>query len=91
MLLTEAEVAKVLRCSTSKIKRLRYAGELPFLPGRPVLIAEEDLHTFIASRKCGGNSPQLPPQPQTRPQTQADIAAAREWALNQILRRSKKR
>lgn len=48
-LLTEKEVAERLRCSTSKIKRLRLDGKLAYLPGRPVLIRETDLNTYIES------------------------------------------
>ncbi|MCJ2040285.1 helix-turn-helix domain-containing protein [Methylobacterium sp. J-059] len=41
-LLTEAEVADRLKCSVSKVRKLRYAGLIAFLPGRPVLILESD-------------------------------------------------
>lgn len=48
-LLIEAEVAEILRCSTTKVKRLRLSGQLPFLPGRPVLISTDDLDAYIAA------------------------------------------
>lgn len=51
-LLTEKEVSERLRCSTSKIKRLRLDGKLAYLPGRPVLIREEDLNAYMESALC---------------------------------------
>ncbi len=46
-LLTQAEVARVLRCSVSKIAALRYRGEIPWLPGRPVKIELADLLAYM--------------------------------------------
>ncbi len=45
-LLTEAEVAKRLRCSVSKVRKLRYDGRLAYIPGRPVLVLERELEAF---------------------------------------------
>jgi len=45
--LTEGEVAETLRCSTSKVKRLRLSGRLAYVPGRPVLIDVEELQRFV--------------------------------------------
>lgn len=50
-LLTESEVAEILRCSTSKVKRLRLGGHLAYVPGRRVLISEDDLNAFLEARK----------------------------------------
>ncbi|OQP84615.1 DNA-binding protein [Rhizobium rhizosphaerae] len=50
-LLTEPEAAQILQCSTSKIKRLRFAGKLAYVPGRPVLIDEKDLAAYIDEKK----------------------------------------
>lgn len=83
MPLTEAEVAERLRCSTSKIKRLRLAGKLPYLPGRPVLITEDDLDAFISSHKRGRTT--------KRSDEQRLVDEAREWALRQTLLQTKKR
>lgn len=47
-LLTEPEVAEILRCSCQKVKRLRLSGDLPYIPGRPNLILEEDLADYIS-------------------------------------------
>lgn len=49
--LTETEAAKLLRCTRSKIKELRLAGKLPYLPGPPVLIDEADLTAYVESEK----------------------------------------
>jgi excisionase family DNA binding protein len=54
-ILLESEVAKRLRCSTSKVKRLRLNGELAYLPGRPVLIDEADVEAYLESAKQRGH------------------------------------
>jgi hypothetical protein len=45
--LIESEVAAILGRSSSKIKRLRLARELSYLPGRPVLIMERWLDEYL--------------------------------------------
>lgn len=50
-MLTEIEVAEALRCSASKVKRLRLSGRLAYLPGRPVLVREEDLAAYLESAR----------------------------------------
>lgn len=50
-MLTEIEVSEVLRCSVSKVKRLRLSGRLAYLPGRPVLVREEDLNAYLESAR----------------------------------------
>ncbi|OWK20227.1 hypothetical protein AJ88_31875 [Mesorhizobium amorphae CCBAU 01583] len=50
-LLTQIEVARLLRCSASKVKRLRKSGKLAYLPGRPVLVDEADLEAYKESIK----------------------------------------
>ncbi|WP_352899525.1 helix-turn-helix domain-containing protein [Mesorhizobium sp. M1307] len=50
-LLTQVEVAKLLRCSVSKVKRLRQSGKLAYLSGRPVLVDEADLDAYKESVK----------------------------------------
>lgn len=59
-LLTENEVAEVLRCSTSKVKRLRLDGKLAYLPGRPVFVKDDDLNAYVESTRCQA----LPPSPE---------------------------
>ncbi|MFB9983046.1 helix-turn-helix domain-containing protein [Mesorhizobium kowhaii] len=49
--MTQDEVAERLRCSPSKVKRLRIAGLLAYLPGRPVLIEEADIEKYLESVK----------------------------------------
>ncbi|WP_245295732.1 helix-turn-helix domain-containing protein [Rhizobium rhizosphaerae] len=85
MMLTEPEVAERLRCSTSKIKRLRAAGKLAYLPGRPVLIDERDLDAFISGQKRIGRELERPSN-----ETAANTDEAREWALAQVLGLKKK-
>lgn len=90
--LTEPEVAEILRCSASKITRLRRGGQLAYLPGRPVLIAETDLNEFIETRKrmaaekAAKRNPKQPVDtstPEGRKQMHQD---ARAWALKVVLK-----
>lgn len=37
----------MLRKSESTVKRLRLSGEIPYIPGRPVLMDEADVHKYI--------------------------------------------
>lgn len=46
-LLTQAEAARVLRCHTITVWRLRKAGQLQALSGTPVRIEEHELRRFI--------------------------------------------
>ncbi len=46
-LLTETEVAERLRCSVSKVRKLRYDGRLAFIPGRPVLVTDAAFAAFL--------------------------------------------
>ena len=81
-LLFESEVADRLRCSTSKVKRLRLSGQLAFIPGRPPLIAEEDLEAFI-DRMKRKRADKLRPAADTP----EDPVAARLWVLRKKLTR----
>jgi excisionase family DNA binding protein len=45
-LLTQDEVAEILECSVSTIRRLRQTRRLAYIPGRPVLIDEVDLAAY---------------------------------------------
>lgn len=83
MMLTEAEVAQRLRCSASKVKRLRLSGVLPYLPGRPVLVVLSDLENYIESQKRGGTA--------KRADEQHLVDDARQWAINQTLLKTRKR
>lgn len=49
---TDAEVAEMLRCSPSKVKRLRLAGKIRYIPGRPALIEMDDLNLYKEQAKC---------------------------------------
>jgi excisionase family DNA binding protein len=50
-LLTEAEVAALLRCSQQTVARLRYAGKLAYIPGRPVKIRQEDFDRWLVCNR----------------------------------------
>jgi excisionase family DNA binding protein len=50
-LLTEAEAAQLLRCSSAKVKRLRLNHKLGYYPGRRILISQADLEAYVASVK----------------------------------------
>lgn len=51
-LLTEAEVAERLRCSVARVRKLRAAGRLAYLPGRPILVTEADFAAFVETERC---------------------------------------
>src|SRR4051812_14463825 len=52
--LTQQEVAVLLRCSVHTIARLRREAGLPWLPGRPVLIPEEEFQRWLQRRTIRG-------------------------------------
>lgn len=81
--LTEPEVAELLRCSTTKIKRLRLKGVLAYYPGRPVLIAEADLLAYLDELRRN-TRPSPPPEEEKK----VSVEDARRWVLNAKLRRS---
>lgn len=86
--LTEPEVAQILRCSTSKVKRLRLSGRLTYVPGRPVLIAEADLNAFIeATARAAATPPEVtvPPPPDAVKERRQLAMDARNWALQELL------
>ena len=56
-LLTQEEVARMLRRSVRAIARLRATGELPFLPGRPVLMRQVDIENYIEGKMTGLEKP----------------------------------
>lgn len=81
ILFTEIEVAEMLRCSTSKVKRLRLSGALAYIPGRPVLVAEPDLTEYLERIKRNAK-PSPPPEPTTPEEERAAmLKSAREWAI----------
>lgn len=51
ILLLESEAALRLRCSPSTVKRLRLAGKLAYVPGRPVKIEAADIDAYVESMK----------------------------------------
>ncbi|MDR6870118.1 hypothetical protein J2Y55_001118 [Bosea sp. BE125] len=85
-LLIEAEVARILRRSTSAIKRYRLSGKLAFIPGRPVLIARSDLLAFIDNEK---RRAALLHQPEAARLSDRErrVEEARAWALKAIAKK----
>jgi excisionase family DNA binding protein len=76
-LVTQDEFAKLLRCSTQTIRRLRLAGEIAYLPGRPVKFRQEDIDRWLArnaGRRIGWAAKREPKLPPTygRPTTLAE-------------------
>lgn len=47
---TEREAATLLGRSIFTVQRLRKAGKLPWLPGRPILIDDADLQAYIVAK-----------------------------------------
>ncbi len=48
-LLTQDEVAAILRCHPNTVYRLRRSGKLPYIDMRPVKIRSEDLEKWITT------------------------------------------
>lgn len=74
-LLLEREVAEILRCSASTIKRLRHKGLLAYKPGRPVLISEDDVDAYIERIKVPAVVKQPEPSPLGREAADANALA----------------
>lgn len=89
---TEPEAAEILRCSKSKIKRLRLSGKLAYVSGRPVLISEAAINAFIEAVAKAATPPPpevstSPPPPPPDPLEERKQLAmdARKWALQELL------
>ncbi|MCW2317217.1 excisionase family DNA binding protein [Rhodoblastus acidophilus] len=90
-LLTEPEVAERLRCSTSKVKRLRRQRRLAYIPGRPVLIDEDDLLAYLddvkqakierAEREAAERAVRESPEWKAQ---QARLLARKIWTLRKL-------
>ena len=52
--LLDAEVAELLRCRPSYVRRLRLSGRLAYVPGRPAIIERVDLENYISRCKVKG-------------------------------------
>lgn len=51
VLLTQAEAARMLRCSPAKLARERRLGRLAYIPGRPVMLRLEDVLEWLERRR----------------------------------------
>ena len=92
-LLTQAEVAAILRCHPNTVARLRKAGQLPHIAMRPVKIRSEDLDRWIAqntlrARKDVRARPVPSPAEQAEVKTQAIINRVRTGARIRSIVRS---
>lgn len=85
-LLTQAEVAERLRCSEDKVKRLRLAGKLRYLPGRPVLIDEADLESYLEVAKSAVQVENASATAKRRrdPTEEAAVRARRVWLARHL-------
>lgn len=92
-LLSDDEIAARLRCSVSKVRQLRYAGRLAFIPGRPPLVRERDFEAFleVERRQRPPNAKTyLPPTAPKEPLTEiekAALRARRKWLLKKAVQR----
>lgn len=82
-LLTEPEVAAILRCSASKVKRLRLGGKLAYLPGRPVLIERAALSAYLDAARVPATANGA--NVETIDDRRRADAEARKWALQAVL------
>ncbi|WP_393986765.1 helix-turn-helix domain-containing protein [Xanthobacter flavus] len=92
-LLTEEEVAVLLRCSCAKVKRLRLSGAMAYLPGRPPLILRDDLNAYIegarrkAAKKRGPETGTLEAQQQASEEIR--LRATRDWLRHRMKQTSR--
>lgn len=75
--LTENEVAARLRCSASKVKRLRLDGKLAYFKGRPVLIDEADVDAYLESLRIRAEQKAAISAPKEKPKAMRESPAAR--------------
>lgn len=59
-LLTQEEAARLLRCSISKVERLRRDGALPYIPGRPVKVELADLLAYVEQTRVWSSTKRGP-------------------------------
>lgn len=85
-LLTEDDVARMLRCSREKVRKLRRDGLLAFIPSRPVMIAEADLSAYLDSIKIRARTTSPAPVAQES-DAAADTEAARARARETWIKR----
>ncbi|WP_430715312.1 helix-turn-helix domain-containing protein [Rhodopseudomonas pseudopalustris] len=50
--MSDAEAAARLNKTVGQIRRLRHKGKLGYLPGRPVLIGEDDIEAYLRNARC---------------------------------------
>lgn len=75
VLLTQKEVADILRKSESAVARLRANGKLAYIPGRPVLIDRVDLEAYLnAERAAAATKVTARLAERNRPATPEEIA-----------------
>jgi hypothetical protein len=74
-LLTQEEVAKVLRRSVRSVARLRNSGQLAWLPGSPVMIPETELAAYLDRKMVKREVAEPPPAPAAPKWTPEDRAA----------------
>lgn len=74
-LLTQEEVAKVLRRSVRSVARLRSSGQLAWLPGSPVMIPETELAAYLDRKMVKREVAEPPPAPAAPKWTPEDRAA----------------
>lgn len=84
-LMSEQEVADLLRCARSRVKRLRLTGELAYLPGRPVMIDEVDVIAYVQSSKIRAAIP--PGKVMPRKANADEVAEINERARKDWMRR----
>ncbi|MCE7902850.1 MAG: DNA-binding protein [Gammaproteobacteria bacterium PRO9] len=94
-LLTQIEAARILRCSVRTVARIRARGEVPSIPGRPVLIRESALDDYLRKRQCPEETavPTSSPTPlaTSRSSTTAEESLARfQRALRTRLRQRRR-
>lgn len=84
-LLTQIEVAALLRCSVSRVEKLRRDGSLPWLPGRTILIELADVLALVERMKATTMLRGRGRRPTARASEQAAASRGRLAALKRAI------
>jgi hypothetical protein len=84
---TEPEAAEMLRCAPSKVKRLRLAGKLTYVPGRPVLIAERDIREYLSGQRVAAEPLRAAAPARSAAEHAAMVKNAEAWAQKALEKR----
>lgn len=84
-LLTQLEVAALLRCSVSRVEKLRRDGSLPWVPGRTILIELADVMAYVERMRATTKLRGRGRRPNARESEQVAASRARRALLKRAI------